>query len=63
MKVKAPDRLYTWFWHELGIHKGRKGKVCRLLACGKLNNAAIEFLEDGFKVVTNRRGLRKLKEK
>jgi hypothetical protein len=39
----------------------RKGKRCRLLCCGKKNSALLEFEEDGYKVVTDRRGLRKAK--
>ena len=50
---------YIWSWHKrLGE---RRGQRCRILAIGKMNNVALEF-EDGFRVITCRMGLRKVKD-
>ncbi|MFI5908055.1 hypothetical protein [Dactylosporangium sp. NPDC051541] len=48
--VRAP-----WF----GDGVDRVGRRCRVLAFGARNNALVEF-EDGYRVVTCRRGLRRV---
>jgi len=51
---------HIWYWKKiLGTYRG---KACKLLKVGKLNNVLIEF-EDGFKVITNRRGLRRMMDR
>jgi hypothetical protein len=52
---------YTYNWHRLawtGID--RKGWRCRVLCRGTMNSCLLEF-EDGFRVVTSRNALRKVK--
>lgn len=50
------DRV--WFWKKwLG---DRRGQPCRIIARGKLNSALVEFT-DGFKVVTSRYAVRRIK--
>ena len=50
---------HTWRWK--AILGERFGQPCRLICVGKLNSALIEF-EDGFKVVTSRYAVRKMKQ-
>jgi len=52
----------THFWRIRKWVPERFGQQCRLLACGRLNSALIEFA-DGAKVTTNRRFIRRLKPK
>jgi len=49
---------YVWFWKsKLGE---RKGELCIILARGKMNSILVEF-EDGYKVITSRYAVRKVK--
>ena len=50
---------YVWFWKKRLAE--RKGQRCRLLAVGALNSVALEF-DDGFRVITDRRGIRRIKD-
>lgn len=50
----------THYWRVKARLPERFGQKCRLIACGRLNSALVEF-EDGFKVVTCRYYVRKLK--
>lgn len=55
--MKPSIYKHIWYWKKrLGE---RRFQPCKILACGTLNNVLIEFT-DGYKVVTDRRGLRKL---
>ncbi len=54
---------HTWGWSTCGgkypeLGK-RKGKLCRILATGAKGSVHLEF-EDGYRVITSRRGLRRL---
>jgi len=56
---------YTWVWDkwprdtwEVPNNISRKGQRCKLLAVGRKGSVLVEF-EDGYRVVTLRRGLRK----
>jgi hypothetical protein len=49
---------HRWRWRKyLGE---RHGQLCRVLAVGKMNSALIEF-EDGYKVLSSRYAVRKIK--
>jgi hypothetical protein len=54
-----PIAIFPYFY--AWARMGRKGKLCRVLARGKMNSALIEF-EDGYLAVTSRNALRKVKE-
>ena len=57
-----PERaqLYRWFWRsKLG---DRRGQALRVICRGTMNSCLVEFIEDGFRVVTSRNALRKLQE-
>lgn len=47
---------YVFRWNRLG----RKGQPCRLIARGTMNSCLLEF-DDGFRVVTSRNALRRMK--
>jgi hypothetical protein len=49
---------HTWRWRK--ILGERFGQPCRVVCVGKLNSALVEFA-DGFKVVTSRYAVRKVK--
>jgi hypothetical protein len=49
---------HVWFW--LSRLPERKGQLCRVLVRGKMNSILVEF-EDGYKVVTSRYAVRKIK--
>ena len=53
---KRRTRLGEIPWGDRALD--RKGERCRLIAVGTMHSVLIEF-EDGYRVVTDRRGLRK----
>lgn len=50
---------YVWYWKSRLPE--RKGQKCRVLVRGKKNSIAVEF-EDGYRVVTSRFAVRKVKD-
>jgi hypothetical protein len=52
--IGPPRRRVPWF----GDGQDRSGTPCRVVARGTMNTALIEF-EDGYRVLTSRRGLRR----
>jgi len=54
------ETLYLYRWNRPGL-PGRKGTLCRVLARGKMNSCAIQFLSDGFSAVTSRNALQRAK--
>jgi len=56
-----PKSEYPYIWTWRYRPPSRYGQRCRVVASGKSgrgNNVLIEF-EDGFRIITDRRGLRK----
>jgi hypothetical protein len=49
---------HEWYWRTRLPE--RKGQRCRVLIVGKLNSAMVEF-EDGLRVITDRRAVRRRK--
>ncbi len=49
---------HVWYWRKRLPE--RKGQTCRILARGGMNSCLVEF-EDGFKVITSRYAVRKVK--
>jgi hypothetical protein len=56
--------LYRWMWGpgKIGRLPGRKWELCRVLVRGKRNSILVEFLQDGFKAVTSRYAVRKVRD-
>jgi hypothetical protein len=56
-----PDApLYRWHWRKR--LPDRHGQVFRVLCRGALNSCLIEFVSDGWRVVTSRNALRRVKD-
>lgn len=51
---------YTHIWYWRSRLPDRKGQRCRVLARGTMNSILVEF-EDGWRVVTSRYAVRKVK--
>jgi hypothetical protein len=50
----------THYWRWKVRLPERKGQLCRILARGALNSCLVEF-EDGWRVITSRYAIRKIK--
>lgn len=57
--MPAYNFQYIWFWKTRLPE--RKGELCRVVSRGKMNSILVEFV-DGFRVVTSRFAVRKVKE-
>ncbi len=56
--IEMSEQLYRWHWRTRMPE--RHGQVFRLLIRGRTMNAClIEFLDDGWRVITSRNALRK----
>ena len=53
--------MTLYYWRVSTRLPERKGELCRMLKRGKMNNALIEFVRDGYKVITSRNYIRKAK--
>ena len=51
---------YRYAWGNNPLRASLKGRRCRIFAVASRNSVGVEF-EDGFRVVTSRRALRKVK--
>jgi len=51
------DYPYYYAWNRMG----RKGQLCRVICRGTMNSCLLEF-HDGFRAVTSRNALRKVKQ-
>lgn len=61
-----PEPLYIYCWgnnkNAVGRHRLQyKGRKCRVLVWGKMNQSLIEFIDTGELVNTSRNALRKAK--
>jgi hypothetical protein len=54
-QIQLAVQLYEYRWNRMG----RKGRICRVLARGKMNSCLVEFT-DGFKAITSRNAIKKL---
>jgi hypothetical protein len=51
---------FIYYWRVKTRLPDRKGMICKVLVRGKMNNCLVEF-EDGYRVVTSRNFVRKIK--
>lgn len=51
--------MYRFAWGNNPKRAEMKGRICRLIAAGKMNSVMIEFLDDGSRECVSRRALRK----
>ena len=53
--------LYTYYWDNNPKRKTMKGRLCFVVARGKMNTIMIEFLDNGEQVTVSRYSIRKVK--
>ncbi len=51
---------HRWYWR--ARLPGRNGQRCRIVARGSKNSVLVEFETDGYRVVTSRYAVRRVKE-
>lgn len=56
-------RLYYFAWGNNEKRAAMKGRVCRILAHGKMSSIMIEFVDNGQREIVDRRSVRKVKER
>lgn len=59
-------QLYKYVWGNKKTPEGRmrlrfKGRVCKILIRSKMNNALVEFIDNGERLNCSRNALRKVK--
>lgn len=58
------DEIWDCTWHWQTVLPHRKGELCRVVGSGfkrdGIDVATIEFAEDGYRIVANRRAVRRL---
>lgn len=59
MEDLTENLTHTYTWGNLPCRRDLKGKKCRIVAAGAMNTVQVEF-ENGHKVFTSRRALRKI---
>jgi hypothetical protein len=55
--VSTSEQFYRWYWR--AKLPERRGQLFRLICRGSLNSCLIEFLSDGYRVVSSPNALRK----
>lgn len=56
-QMNAAVLVYRWHWR--AKLPERHGQLCVVLVHGKMNSCLVEFLSDGFRVITSRNALRR----
>ena len=54
--------LYKYYWGNNEKRKKMKGRVCKVLARGRMNSCSIKFLDNGQTEIVSRNALRKWAE-
>ena len=49
------DQFYIYRWDR----QGRKGQTCRVTARGKFNSIRVEFISDGYVMITSGNAIRR----
>jgi len=53
-------RLYRYRWGNNAVRRKLKGRVCRVLARGKMNTAKVEFIDNGEIQIISRNALERV---
>ena len=56
------DNLYIYVWKNNNKRIKLKGRMCKIIAIGKKNTVAVQFLDNNQKEAISRRALRKVKD-
>ena len=59
--MNIDHRLYKYAWGNNPKRAKMKGRLCILLASGKMNSIQIEFIDNGQREITSKRALRQYK--
>ena len=54
------ERLYIYGWGNNPRRRRLQGRCCRIVARGAMNTVLIEFLDNGERVTTSTRALRRI---
>ena len=54
------EQLYTFRWGNNPKRKSMQGRVCRVVARGRMNSVMIEFSDNGQREVVSRNALQKV---
>jgi hypothetical protein len=54
------ERLYIYGWGNNSRRRELQGRRCRILARGRMNTVLVEFLDNGERVTTSTRALRRI---
>jgi len=54
------EALYCYAWGNNPVRAKLKGRICRVIARGKMNTVMIEFIDIGERVTTSRNALRRM---
>jgi hypothetical protein len=60
-QMGQPVSLYTYAWGNNERRLELKGRVCRIIAKGRMNTVLVEFIDNNEKVTTSIRALREIK--
>jgi hypothetical protein len=54
------ERLYIYAWANNARRRELQGRRCRILVRGRMNTVLVEFLDNGERVTTSTRALRRI---
>jgi len=55
------ERIYVYGWGNNPRRRALQGRRCRILARGRMSTVLVEFLDNGERVTTSLRALRRLR--
>ena len=53
------ERIYVYLWGNNPRRRELQGRRCRVVARGRMNTVLVEFLDNGERVTTSNRALRR----
>ena len=56
------ERIYVYAWGNNPRRRSLQGRRCRILARGRMSTVLVEFLDNGERVTTSSRALRRIGE-
>jgi hypothetical protein len=55
------ERIYVYAWGNNARRRALQGRRCRILARGRMSTVLVEFIDDGERVTTSSRALRRVR--
>jgi hypothetical protein len=56
------ERIYVYAWGNNARRRTLQGRRCRLIARGRMSTVLVEFLDNGERVTTSSRALRRVRK-